>query len=911
MPDRMVISKLVHRSLAHYRVLGRLGKGGMGEVFLAEDQRLGRRVALKVLRPELTGTRCHLERFQREARSIASLNHPNIVTIYSVEEVEGLHFLVLELIDGETLATRLAAGGPMPLDRVLALALPLTEALEAAHARGIIHRDLKPRNIMVSREGRVKILDFGIARLARADESEDGTETGLTKTGGIVGTTAYMSPEQIRERPVDHRSDLFSLGVVLYEMATGQRPFQARSQAATLASILYDTPPPPSLLAPALPDRFDEIVSLCLAKEPFLRYRKATELRNDLASLARGADATLDSTVGGAASRPTKTANASSTRLPARPRCFGREAEVLDLVDKLCGDPPLPVPVLGPAGAGKSTIALAALHDTQVAERFGKRRWFVRCQGATGRDSLVEAIARAVCPEAIPPLEPKILHALEEAPAVLVLDNLETPWERDTAAVEELLGELSGVPGLALVVALRGEQRPFGPSWREAIHAGPLDPVAARNAFLAVAGERYQNDPDLDPLLLDLDGLALAVVLLASQAEGEPDLAGLRQRWCDQRTTLLHRGWGRERQHGLEVSLELSIDSPRMTAESRRLLALLGLLPEGMAREDVAALLPDSGAEAASVLRRVGLAFDQGPRLRVLAPIRECVQRSHPPRDVDLDQAVDHYLALARIGEELGGAGGAQAADRLRAELGNLEPMILMGLQRADPMPAIHSALAYAEAVRCIGSGGLAIIGCARQAARSASQAKLEADCIRKLGDIDLSRTQSDQARERYAQARKIYRQAGHLHGEASCVAHLADIALLQGDPRTARSLGEKALELIRRVGSRLGEAHCLFTLGEAARMVSEHEAAEELLRESLLRFQQIGTTVGVANCLASLAKLGPPGSVERRQHVQAARQVWEAAGLVGYDSSRMAGCATSWKRLPPSPLPAREKGFR
>jgi tetratricopeptide (TPR) repeat protein len=892
MPDRMVISEMVDRSLAHYRVLGRLGQGGWGEVLLAEDQRLGRRVALKVLRPDLTGNPCHLERFQREARSIASLNHPNIVTIYSVEEAEGLHFLVLELIEGETLAARLAAGGPMPLDRVLALALPLTEALAAAHAHGIVHRDLKPRNIMVSREGRVKILDFGIARLARAGELEDGTETGLTKTGGIVGTTSYMSPEQILECPVDHRSDLFSLGVVLYEMATGQRPFQARSQAATLASILHDMPPPPSLLVPSLPGRFDEIVSLCLAKEPFLRYRGATALRNDLSSLANGADAALDSTVAGAASLPRRASSAvPSTRLPARPRCFGREAEILELVETLCSDPPRPVPVLGPAGAGKSTIALAALHDSQVAERFGKRRWLVRCQGAASRDSLVEAIARVVCPEAIQPLESKILQALDEAPAVLVLDNLEAPWEQDTAAVEELLGDLAAVPGLALAAALRGEQRPFGPSWREAIHAGPLDPAPARNAFLAVAGERYRNDPDLDPLLLDLDGLALAVVLLASQAEGEPDLAGLRQRRRDQRTALLHRGQGRERQHSLDVSLALSIDSPRMTAESRRLLSLLGLLPEGMAREDIEALLPESGAEAASVLRRVGLAFDQGPRLRVLAPIREHVQRSHPPRDADLHQAVDHYLALARLGEDLGGPGGAQAADRLRAELGTLEPMILLGLQRADPIPAIHSALAYAEAVRCLGSGGLAIIGCARRAARTVSQAKLEADCLRKLGDIDLSRARYEQARERYEQAREIYRRAGHLHGQASCAAHLADIALLRGNSPAALALAEEALELTRRTGSRLGEANCLFTLGEVARRMSRHEEAETLLEESLLRFQQIGATLGVANCLASLTKLKPPGSTGRRRHVQA-RQIWAAAGRIDQVRHEVAAAA-------------------
>ncbi|HSN88428.1 MAG TPA: serine/threonine-protein kinase, partial [Thermoanaerobaculia bacterium] len=492
MPGRKRTPTLLGRSLAHYRVLGQLGKGGMGEVYAAEDQRLRRQVALKVLSPEMALEPRHLERFQREARSVAALNHPNIVTIYSVEEAKGLHFLVLELVEGETLADRLAATGPMPLDRVLAIALPLTEALEAAHERGIVHRDLKPRNIMVNGEGRVKILDFGIARLAHAEE--ESRETGLTQAGGVVGTMPYMSPEQFQGRPADQRSDLFSLGVILYEMATGQRPFQGKGQLATMASILYDTPPPPSTLVPGLPDRFDEIVSLCLAKEPFLRYRGAAELRKDLQALASESEATVDGPATRAIpSRPDEPESSSSTsrrgtnpRLPARPRCFGRETEIRELVEALCSDPPPPVPVLGPAGAGKTTITLAALHERRVADLFGERRWFVRCDGATGRDSLVGAIARVLCPEAVPPLEPKIFLDLEESPAVLALDNFETPWERDTANVEELLTELAAIPGLALVVGLRGEQRPYPPRWCEAIHAGPLDPESARSAFLAV-----------------------------------------------------------------------------------------------------------------------------------------------------------------------------------------------------------------------------------------------------------------------------------------------------------------------------------------------------------------------------------------------------------------------------------------
>lgn len=852
---------LAGRSLAHYRVIERLGQGGMGEVFLAEDLRLGRRVALKILFLELAAEPRHLERFKREARSVAALNHPNIVTLHSVEEAEGFHFLVMELVEGDTLADLLSARGrPLPLEQILDIALALTRALEAAHGRGIIHRDLKPRNVMLSREGRVKVLDFGVARITDPDEEEDTGESDLTGTGVIVGTVHYMAPEQIQGRPVDPRTDLFSLGVLLFEMATGRRPFQGENRLAVLASILSDEPLPARALRPDLPARFDEILSLCLAKEPFLRYKSAAALREDLADLARGNDLDLGSTLG--AVRPLRKRleavrwdqPSPTVRLPGPPRCLGREKEVRELVDALCGDPPFPAPVLGPAGAGKSTIALTALHHPRVHEHFGKRRFFVRCDGATDRDSLIAAIARLVCPEAQLPLEPKVFLELEEGPAVLALDNLETPWEQDTAAVEELLTELAAIPGLALVIALRGEQRPFGPDWREAIRAGPLDPETARNIFLAFAGEHFRDDPDLDPLLFDLDGLALAIVLLASQAEGEPDLSALSQRWRDQRTALLHRGKGLERQHSLEVSLQLSIDSARMTEESRKLLSLLGLLPEGVAREDLTALLPESGAEAASVLRKVGLAFDQGARLRVLAPIREYVQRCHPPEEEDLDRLVDHYLTLARIGEKIGREGGAEAADRLRSEMGNLEPMILAGLERNDPIPAIHSALAYAEAVLFTGVGGLTLIGCACQAAQAASQAKLEADCIRKRGDIELYRAHYKQAWSRYEQARQIYRRAGEAHGEACCTACLADILLQLAQPMAASPLFEEAWALFHELGDLYWEAFCLRGLGHIAVHRSEKDARPRL-EKAIALFRQIGNVRGEANCLMHMGQ--------------------------------------------------------
>lgn len=901
MSKRKETSHLVGCSLAHYRVLGWLGQGGMGEVFLAEDLRLGRRVALKFLHPKLAAEPRHLERFQREARSAAALNHPSIVMIYSVEEAEGLHFLVMELVEGETLADLLSAKGPFPLEMLLDIALALTRALEAAHGRGIVHRDLKPRNVMVSSEGHVKILDFGVARMVQMDDEEDGTpETDLTGTGVIVGTAQYMAPEQIRGQPVDQRTDLFSLGILLFEMATGQLPFRGSHRLAVLASILSDAPPPARTLRPDLPHRFDEILALCLAKEPFLRYKSATELRKELEGLARGDGLDLGSTLIALRSLPKKLEEAVrwdrspllSPRLPASPRCLGRDQEIRKLVEALCAEPSFAVPVLGPAGAGKSTLTLSALHHPRVAERFGKRRFFVRCDGATGHDSLVAAIARLVCPGAQPPLEPKILLELEESPAVLALDNFETPWEQDTAAVEELLAELAAVPGLALVVALRGEQRPFGPDWREAIRAEPLDPKTARDVFLSFAGEQFRDDPDLDALLSELDGLALAVVLLASQAEGEPDLSALRQRWEEQRTALLHRGWVRERQQSLEVSLRLSLDSPRMTEEGLRLLSLLGLLPEGVAREDLAALLPGSGAEAASVLRKVGLVFDHGSRLRVLAPIREYVQRSHPPVEEDFDRTVDHYLALARIGKKIGAEGGAEAADRLRVEMGNLEPMILAGLERADPVPAIHSALAYGEAVRFIGIGGLTLIGCARQAARATGQPKLEADCMRKRADIDLYRAHYDQARVSYEQAREAYEQAGDPHGQACCLACLGDVHLHRAQPAAASRLYEEALAHFQDLGDLHWKAHCLLGLGSAAVHRSDKDGRRRL-EQAMVLFRQIGDVRGEANCLLHLgqASFGIDDFDTARAELDAALELFQKTGS-------LVGEANCWRNL-------------
>ena len=255
----------------------------MGEVYLALDTKLQRQVALKLLPPEIADQSRRWERFVRETRAVAALNHPNIVTIYAVEEADGKHFFTMELVSGETL-DRLIPPRGLPLGRFFEIAVPLAGALAAAHASGITHRDLKPENVMVTREGRVKVLDFGMAK--RSDAAAEGESLGtLTEEGTVVGTARYMSPEQASGQALDHRTDIFSLGIVLFEMATGSYPFRGRNSIQVLSSILRDTAPRPTELRQGLPSRVGALIERCLEKEPEDRPQSAEELRAQLEEL--------------------------------------------------------------------------------------------------------------------------------------------------------------------------------------------------------------------------------------------------------------------------------------------------------------------------------------------------------------------------------------------------------------------------------------------------------------------------------------------------------------------------------------------------------------------------------------------------------------------------------------------------
>jgi serine/threonine protein kinase len=286
----METDSLIGQSLSHYKVLRKLGSGGMGVVYEAQDSQLGRRVALKFLPPELAQDSQLIERFQREARAASSLNHPNICTIHAIEQHERRHFIVMELLEGEALAQKMNRQ-PMMIDKLLQVGIQIADALESAHAKGIVHRDIKPANIFLTERGYLKILDFGLAKINPSEMSIEQSATlinpELTSPGSAVGTVSYMSPEQARGQLVDARTDLFSTGTVLYQMATGTLPFQGETSALTFDAILNRNPRPAGELNPLLPAEFVRILDKTLEKDRSLRCQTATELKTDLNRLKR------------------------------------------------------------------------------------------------------------------------------------------------------------------------------------------------------------------------------------------------------------------------------------------------------------------------------------------------------------------------------------------------------------------------------------------------------------------------------------------------------------------------------------------------------------------------------------------------------------------------------------------------
>jgi tetratricopeptide (TPR) repeat protein len=542
--------------------------------------------------------------------------------------------------------------------------------------------------------------------------------------------------------------------------------------------------------------------------------------------------------------------------LPAEPmRCFGREAEIEDVVQALLATPLRPVPVLGGAGWGKSTVTLKALHDPRINAHYGRRRAFVRCDSATTANAVYAEIAQVLGIPLGPHLSARVQAALTEAPIALAIDNAETPLHGEPAATEALLAELAALDGVALIVTIRGHERPVQVPWRRSVKIEPLDSATARAAFLAVAGDLFATDPRLPDLLKGLDGIPLAIELMGHVCQAEPNLNGIWRCWCARKTAVLDTGVP-DRLHNAEVSFDLSLNSPRMTADGRRLFALLGVLPDGIAEQDLPVLLPDVADDAAAVLRRFALAYDEGGRVRTFAPLREFAHRRYPPAPEDLARAVNHYRELAELGDKVGQDGGGEAVTRLTPELANLEEMISHGLDSPDPRPFVDAAIALGKLNYFAGIGTTTLLDRTTATAGRIGWTLGEAACIFRLGEIALHRSDHKAAQARFNEALLHYRRIGNVRGEANCIASLGEIALHCADHEVARVRFEEALALNRQAGNVLGEANCIRRLGEAALNRFDHDTARARFEEALPLYRRVESVLGEANSIHSLGTI-------------------------------------------------------
>lgn len=887
--------------LGRYRILRPLGAGGMGEVYVAEDARLGRQVAVKVIRSTEEVTSRARARFEQEARAASALTHPNIVTIFDIGDAGEQPFIVMELLEGRTL--RESAREPLPLPDLIRIAVQIADALSSTHERGIVHRDLKPENVFVTKEGNAKILDFGIARIRHAD-FDDGALTAarLTAKGSAIGTIGYMAPEVIAGEPADFRADIFSLGCILYEMAAGKRTFAGHSVAEVLAANLKEDPQPLPSIRPDLPPDFCRIVEKALRKNREERYSSTSALRDDLAAVTE-----------------------APARAPERPAwlpppdfpLLGREAELEAIRRMVIDERVRLVTVTGPGGSGKTRLALTAAE--QLLPWFAGRVFFVPLAAVTGRDLVGSAIAqalgagdpsRAPLPSAIATLRSS------EAGALIVIDNFEQVIDA-ADDVAELIAACSSVTILVTsreILHLYAERTlavpplPLPASLPEI----KVDDVLKNPAVMLFVQRARAVNPalELDPasvaaiaeICRHLDGLPLAIELAAARTRLITPRAMLTR--IGERLKLL-TGGARDlpgRQQTLRRTLDWSYEL--LSAGEQALLRRLSVFSGSFTFEQAEAVSDPFGRLDLDVVDGVGSLVDKSllvrkgdegdePRFAMLGVVRDYAAEQLAASGEEEETRKAHaayYLVLVEEGsrdlESL-----AREHDNIRSGLewatatGRVEWGLRMavgifpfwersehlteGRRRLDALLATRDAKVD-DQLRARALFAAAVLACTQKDyAAAVEKAEESLTLYRGANDrggmavscncLGLAFTELrdlERAAESLQSALSLWSASGDQTSYARSLTNLAAVRRLQGEHEAARQMYGETEAVFSRLNDFSGAAWARNHQGDVARELGDLDSAARHYESALAAFRQMGDQWGIASSLADLGHL-------------------------------------------------------
>jgi non-specific serine/threonine protein kinase len=910
------------RVFSHYRVVGKLGEGGMGEVYRAVDLALDRTVAIKLLPPDAAGSPAASERFLREARAASALNHPHIVTIYAVERVDGVPIIAMELVEGETLRERLLRG-PVPLPDLIEMALMAADALDAAHHAGLIHRDVKPSNILLTPRGQVKLLDFGLAKrfAPAADVPTDATRSSeLTTPGTIVGTVAYMSPEQSRGERLDPRSDVFSLGSVLYEAATGRPAFTGPSTIALLHEIATRDPDPPSAVRPGLPYSFDLLIARALAKDRERRFASAAELAEALQALRSELS-------GAVPAAPREAAAAGPNNLPAESKSFiGRAREVAE-VKRLVAANRL-VTVTGPGGCGKTRLALRVAGD--LVAGFPDGVWLTELAGLSDPTLVPQAVATALGlrEEAGRPISEALAAHAAPRRLLLLLDNCEHLLAACSALTESLLQAAPGVRILAtsrepldvsgearwvippLTLPAAGEPAPATPDRAlqyEAVRLFVERAQAAQASFVLTES----NAAAVSEICCELDGIPLAVELAAARVNVLPVsqiLARLRDRF-----RLLTGGslTAAARQQTLRAAVDWSYEM--LSPAERTLFDRLSVFAGGLTLEAAEAVCNGGAIDESDVLDLLAHLADKSlvipeegaggtARYRLLETLREYGRerlRVSGEEPILLERHRDYFASLAETGRrELAGPGQTQWVTLLEEMHGNFRAALHDAIDRGDAVRALRLGSAFwqfwwirgywregrrwleaalalespedASTHRVVALRGAGVLtsglgdfpaaeeylGRSIDLARKIGFQIGLAAALREMGSIANDKGDWEAERRYYEESLVIFREVGDQHSAALTLHNLAGYWQGKGDLEKARALYQEAHVITHRLGDHIMEAWTLSCEGTVALDQGEIDGARSLQERALVLHRETGQRLGVAFSLGELGVL-------------------------------------------------------